>query len=305
MDLNKYRVSNLSVTDIQNIIKENGTTTTLIYTISRSEEVRIFSHISSCRISNSILIFESNGKGLCIKHTRETLQKCFISSSEEAKDILAELLKRNESKYVSDEEVMAYPRYYLLLTFRFRKDKYKKDEVDGWSLGECFTHFDDSFWDMFLCDDNAKDIQDDRYYYRFFSPMNKTIKGREISYIKPNVFRYFTELYYYLRSNFEEFTANCQRDYENDTFSHIFTQFGKFIIDGKFQCSFLMPHFRYLSDLFCYICIEYFYCGGREIREDDYCEIYFFGDYQYYKKPLNGCVIIKGGKCEYKELERI
>ena len=305
MDLKQYRVSNLSITDIQKIIKKNGTTTTLIYTTLRDEGVRIFSHISSCIISNSILIFESNGKGLCFKHTRETLQKCFISSSEEAKDILAEILKRNESKYVSDEEVKAYPRYNLLLTFRFKKDKYKKDEVDGWSLGECFKFFDDSFWDMFLRDDNAKDVQDDRYYYRFFSPMDKTIKGKEISYIKPNVFHYFIDLYYYLANCFEEFTANCQRDYENDTFSHIFTQFGKFIIDGKFLYGSSMPRFRYLSDLFCGICIEYFKCGSREIREDDYCEIYFFGDYQWYKKPLNGCVIIKGGKCEYKELDRI
>jgi hypothetical protein len=303
MEIDKYRVSNLSVTDIQKIIKKNGTTTTLIYTTLRDEEVRIFSHISSCRISNSILIFESNGKGLCFKHTRETLQKCFISSSEEAKDILAEIFKKNEREYVSDEEIKAYPRYNLLLTFKFSKYKYKKDEVDGWSLSECFAHFDDGFWDMFVRDDTK--VQDDRYYYRFFSPMDKTIKGKEISYIKPNVFHYFIELCYYLANCFEEFTANCQRDYENDTFSHIFTQFGKFRIDGKELYSALMPSFRCLNDLFRYICIEYFYCGERVIREDDYCEIYFFGDYQWYKKPLNGCVIIKGGKCEYKELERI
>ncbi len=302
MDLNQYRVSNLSLVSIQNLIKKNGTATSLIYTL-RKGEIRVFSHISACEFSNFSLNFHGNGQSMVFKNG-ETLKRVFICSSGETKDIIAELLKRNESEYVSDEEVKAYPRYNLLLTFRFRKDKYKKDEVNGWSLEECFRHFDDSFWDLFFRDD-AKDIQDDRYYYRFFSPMNKTIKGREISYIKPNVFRYFIELYYYLRSNFEEFTANCQRDYENDTFSHIFTQFGKFIIDGKFLYGHFMPRFRYLSDLFRYICIEYFYCGGREIREDDYCEIYFFGDYQYYKKPLNGCVIIKGGKCEYKELERI
>lgn len=304
MDLNQYRVSNLSLVSIQNLIKKNGTTTSLIYTL-RKGEIRVFSHISECEFSNFSLNFHGNGQIEVFKNGG-TLKKLFICSSGEVTDIVSELLKKNESKYVSDEEVKAYPRYNLLLVFRFRKDKYKKDEVDGWSLKDCFSHFDDSFWDMFLRDDNTKDVQDDRYYYRFFSPMDKTIKGKEISYIKPNVFRYFSDLYDYLASCFEQFTANCQRDYENDTFSHIFIRFGKFIINGKFLCGSSMPCFKYLSDLFRYICIRYFYCGEREeIREDDYCEIYFFGDYQYYEKPLNGCVIIKGGKCEYKELERI
>lgn len=304
MDLNQYRVSNFRTADIQNIISErikNGTTTALIYTL-RMGDIRVFSHISGCGFSNSILIFHSNEQSISFKKG-ETLKKLFICSSEEITDVVSEILKRNESKYVSDEEVKAYPQYNLLLTFRFRKDKYKKDEVDGWSLGECFKYFDDSFWDMFLRDDTK--VQDDKYYYRFFSPMDKTIKGREISYIKPNVFHYFIELYYYLRNNFEQFTWVCQRDYENDTFSKIFTQFGKFIIDGTLKDVTAMPRFWYVSDLFRGICIEYFKCGSREIREDDYCEIYFFGDYQYYKKPLNGCVIIKGGICEYKELERI
>ena len=301
MDLNQYQVSNLRKSDIQNIIKKNGTTTTLIYTL-RMGDIRVFPHISDCAFSNSILNFHGNGQSIVFKNG-ETLKKLFICSSEEVTDIVSELLKRNESKYVSNEEVKAYPRYNLLLAFRFRKDKYKKDEVDGWSLEECFKFFDDSFWDMFIRDD-AK-VQDDRYYYRFFSPMDKTIKGKEISYIKPNVFRYFIELYYYLANCFEQFTAYCERDYEYDeTFSHILTQFGKFRIDGKMLYSF-MPRFRYLNDLFRYICIEYFYCGGREIREDDYCEIYFFAKYQYFEKPLNGCVVIKGGICEYKELDRI
>lgn len=301
MDLNKYRVSNLSLASVQNIIKKNGTTTALIYT-PRKGDIRVFSHISDCEFSNSIITFHSNGQSVVFKNG-ETLKKLFISSSEEAKDIIAELLKRNESKYVSDEEVRNYPRYNLLLTFQFSKDKYKKSEVDGWSLRECFKHFEDGFSDMFIRNDTK--VQDDRYYYRFFSPMDKTIKGREISYIKPNVFRYFIELYYYLNNNFEQFTGYCQRDYEDETFSHILTQFGKFIIDGKMLYSPFMPSFRYVNDLFRYICIEYFYCGEREIREDDYCEIYFFATYQYYRKPLNGCVIIKGGECEYKELDRI
>ena len=301
MDLNQYQVSNLRKSDIQNLIKKNSTATSLIYTL-RKGEIRVFSHISECEFSNFSLNFHGNGQDIAFKNG-ETLKKLFICSSEEVTDIVSELLKRNESKYVSNEEVKAYPRYNLLLAFRFRKDKYKKDEVDGWSLEECFKFFDDSFWDMFIRDD-AK-VQDDRYYYRFFSPMDKTIKGKEISYIKPNVFRYFIELYYYLTNCFEQFTAYCERDYEYDeTFSHILTQFGKFRIDGKMLYSF-MPRFRYLNDLFRYICIEYFYCGGREIREDDYCEIYFFAKYQYFEKPLNGCVVIKGGICEYKELDRI
>lgn len=301
MDLNQYRVSNLRMADIQNIIKKNGTTTSLIYTL-RMGEIRIFSHISDCEFENSILTFHGNGQSMVFKNG-ETLKKMFICSSEETKDIIAELLKRNESEYVSDEEIRNYPRYELLLAFRFRKDKYKKDEVDGWTLGECFNFFDDSFWDMFILDDTK--VQDDRYYYRFFSPMDKTIKGKEISYIKPNVFRYFIELYYYLVSCFEQFTGYCQRDYEDETFTNISTQFGKFIIDGTEKDSIKIPHFKYLNDLFCFICIEYFKCGSREIRKDDYCEIYFFANYQYYRKPLNGCVIIKGGKCEYKELDRI
>lgn len=299
MDLNQYRVSNFRKADFQNIIKKNGTTTALIYTL-RKGDIRVFSHISDCEFSNSILTFHGNGQSMVFKNG-ETLKKLFICSSGEVTDIVSELLKRNENKYLSDEEVRNYPRYNFLLTFKFSKDKYKKSEVDGWSLGECFKFFEDSFIDMFISDDTK--VQDDRYYYRFFSPMNKTIKGREISYIKPNVFRYFINLYYYLVSCFEDFNYKCEQ--EDDTFTKISTYFGKFRIDGKMLCSPLMPSFRYLNDLFRYICIEYFYCGEREIREDDYCEIYFFANYQWYRKPINGCVIIKGGKCEYKELDRI
>lgn len=84
MDLNQYRVSNFSLEDIQNIIKENESTSLIrIY----NGQIIIHPQIRYCEFTQTGMLFNNIKGNMCFT-SEETLKRSFICPSKEVKEII-------------------------------------------------------------------------------------------------------------------------------------------------------------------------------------------------------------------------
>lgn len=89
MKINKYRITNLSSIDIQNIIKENESTSLIrIY----NGQIIIHPQIRYCEFTQTGMLFNNIKGNMCFTD-EETLKSSFICPSEEVKEIIDYIYK--------------------------------------------------------------------------------------------------------------------------------------------------------------------------------------------------------------------
>lgn len=84
MEINKYKITNLSSEQIQNILKENESTSLIrIY----NGQIIVHPQIRYCEFTQTGMLFNNIKGNLCFTH-EETLKSTFICPSEKVKDVI-------------------------------------------------------------------------------------------------------------------------------------------------------------------------------------------------------------------------